>query len=153
MVVNEYSLTFPSIVRVISNWLTWLNLSLFSLVNLSCRVSFIDQFDRLLIVTLLPIGLMVLLGVLHAVLRFNVLFDERTRKRWQHALFTTVLVIMFLILPSVRLGRSVKTHGLTRSELHVVLVFIPFISFIVRAAGSCFATFSPHVLTVGCLTP
>jgi hypothetical protein len=61
---------------------------------------------------------------------------------------------MFLILPSVRLGRSVKTHGLTRSELHVVLVLIiTFLPFIARAAGSCFATFSPHVLTVGCLTP
>ena len=101
VVVNEYSLTFPSIVSVLSDYVSWLNLSLFSIVNLSCKVAFIDQFDRLKIVTLVPIALTAALGLMHALLRFDVLFEERKRRRWQHLLFTSVLVVMFLVLPSV----------------------------------------------------
>ncbi len=101
VVVNEYDLQFPSVVRIVTSSLSFLNLSMFSVVTLGCRVSFLDQFDRLLIVTLIPICVTALLGLFHTLLRVRVWFDESTRVRWQHNLFTGVLIVMFLVLPSV----------------------------------------------------
>ncbi len=69
-IASEYEILFPNAVFAITNWFQFANLSLFSLVQIGCKAQLISHYDRLLIVTLLPlsiIGLCVLVIVRHVV--------------------------------------------------------------------------------------
>jgi hypothetical protein len=56
-IASEYEILFPYAVFAITNWFQFVNLSLFSLVQIGCKAQLISHYDRLQIVTLLPLSI------------------------------------------------------------------------------------------------
>ena len=55
-IVGEYNIQYPKLVTSISSSFSFVNVSIFTFVTLGCSASSVDQFDILLLQTLVPIG-------------------------------------------------------------------------------------------------
>lgn len=104
VIVHEYQIQFPEVVQRMASAFSWLNLSPLALVTFGCRLHFVDQFGKLLIITIVPIVVVLSCFVAHALVARSKTWELATVRRLQRRLIEVVLVIMFLTLPSVRLG-------------------------------------------------
>ncbi len=102
VIVHEYQIVFPDTISRLTSLFSWLNLSPLALVTFGCRLHFVDQFGRLLIVTMAPIAVIIVCFIARTIVGTVARWEEATRRRVQRRLIEIVLVIMFLTLPSVR---------------------------------------------------
>jgi hypothetical protein len=104
VVVSQYGVIFPPEVKVVVRAWSWINFDVFNFVRLGCGAAALDQFNRLMIITCIPLLVVAAALALHAVIRYNNNFikEDKLRKRWQQRTFAFALLAMFLVLPGVR---------------------------------------------------
>jgi hypothetical protein len=103
VIVNEYNLDFPRVVKEVTSYISFLNLSVFSLFEFGCKAHFIDPLMRLMLVSLTPVVIVIVLMTARWMMGWEMLtITADVRKKWRHRFFSFALITMFLVLPSVR---------------------------------------------------
>ena len=114
VLVNEYELQFPYIVKLVSDSFNFVSFNVFSFITFGCRAATIDQYGKLMLVTIVPTSLLALLFTTTLLLRLECLtrrvMTSSTRSHWRSLLQTIAMAIMFLVLPTVssEIVRSVR---------------------------------------------
>ena len=104
VLVNEYGIHYPYIVRTVTSSLSFTNFDVFSFVRFGCKSAEMDQFGHLQLMTAVPAGLLLVLAVLIALLSTSAsdaALPLATRHRLRSWLRTLAMVVMFLVLPAV----------------------------------------------------
>ena len=64
-------------VLALTSWFEFVNLSLFSLITIGCEAKLINQFDRLMIITLLPLSIIGLCLIIHLAMKLPCVKEVR----------------------------------------------------------------------------
>jgi hypothetical protein len=99
-IASQYQILFPYAVIAITNWFQWVNLSLFSLISLGCKAQIINQFDQLVILTLLPLSIVGVCTVIYLFLKLPCV-SEVNRIRFGRIPFLIILMTCFLCYSTV----------------------------------------------------
>ncbi len=98
--VTEYEIEFPSVIDRVAGGSALANLSFFTVFELGCKARDLDHFDRLIIITFLPICFVVLFTLLSFLmgLRWPCLNEARLAKLHSYRVypFVATLVTCFL---------------------------------------------------------
>ena len=100
VMTTSYDIDFPNVVDKVSSYFEFVNFSLFSFVQIGCKATAFDQFDRLLVVTLIPLVLVAVLAAAHTAFRCLPV-RPWTKAKWQLGTFAAILSVTFLCYPIV----------------------------------------------------
>jgi hypothetical protein len=88
---------FPSAWLTVLSWLSWVNFDFTSVVSPGCLMGGFNYYTRLMVVTLLPLGVILSISVLATVL--GVFFFEKRGMLRRYSI-TVVLWLLFIICTS-----------------------------------------------------